>query len=172
MNKFTVPWKVTGTFCLALTALFVSGCATQPAQNLELSPTRSAGVFSKDTHVCFVNNSSEMPNLTWLSTGLDTYTGQGPMPQGQQGCAEGSAPQATVKFSDGFTTFVLASNVAIGYPEVGFRDKSTYQKGYKTFASSGYSIGETIGSDVEGHHFSVTRNEDSDFINFTIKILD
>jgi hypothetical protein len=80
-----------------------------------------------------------------------------------------------VTFSDSFATKMGTGNPMVGTPGVFFEsvpEPSRPSVAGITYTSARYAQGETVSSDVQGHHFSVTRNADDDWINFTVTILD
>jgi hypothetical protein len=188
--NMTAPWRRAAVLALATaTLLSLSACAPAlPASApstaaAPLSPTKKAGVFTKDIHVCFDNISATAVTIDWISD-VSTNSGSGTLAAGQSFCGEGPAPIAGVTFSDSFATHVVTYNPAIGQPGVLFNSVALHQAQYcdgdacntvmeaNTFANAVYAEGETVGSDVEGHPFTVTRTADDDWINFTIAILD
>ena len=168
-------------------ALALSACATPSSSIVSASPTASstkeASIFTKDVNVCFENKSPSPVALEWKS-GLSTYAAAGNLAVGETACGEGTSPSVLVTFADTFRTLIHASNDNFMYPRFVFRGFSTYvhsvcadgvcteKPGWKEYAAGFYAQGETVGSDVEGHHFAVTRKTDDDWVQFTVVIND
>jgi hypothetical protein len=159
------------TFGLGL-ALSLVGCAsTVQSTSPEPSETpKQAFQVSRDVHVCIDNASGSAVKIAWQ--GVDSSTGEGTLRAGTTYCGLAAHPDASVTFSDGTVSYVKGSNFAVGYPSITFVDVPTKTSNYTIYAQAYYSTGETVVSDVQGHHFSVTRAEDSDWINFNMTILD
>lgn len=182
--KKTTGGRHATMFAVALTALLVlSSCA---ANTVTATPTASAsqeaGVFTKEVRTCVTNDSKQHLSLVWAAD-LKSPTGTGYLASGETFCAQGEATEATLRFPDSIITSILANNPLIGYPFIKFRsgphhtitvcDLGQCSEEYETvtFASAGYSQGETVTSDVEGHQVSATREGNTDVINFSISIL-
>jgi hypothetical protein len=149
-------------------SLGVTGCVSAPST--EPTPTKEAFQLSRDVQLCFENATGGYVTISWQ--GVDSSTGQGDLPAGKQYCGVAEYPDATVIFQNGFKAYVKGSNLAVGYPSVTFVDVATKSSNYHIYAQAYYAIDETVNSDVEGHQFSVTRGEDTDYINFYITVLE
>ena len=126
---------------------------------------------------------SALPVTLEWGQGVSSNTGSGTLAVGKTLCGEGLGPKAVITFADAFSTEIRTFNQHLGYPFVSFNRFPYYSpavctdgvctgaKRPKKYASATYSQGETVGSDVEGHHFAVTRNTDDDWIQFSVVIL-
>jgi hypothetical protein len=174
-----ILWRRTVALALVTsTLLSLTACSpTAPSSPI----TKEAGGLLRDLHVCFENSSSAVVSIEWTS-GVSTNRGSGSLGPGQSFCGEGREPQAGVTFSDSFATNVVTENPLLRQPKVYFKEVVGHvfqlceeichdEMQFETYALATYAEGETVDSDVEGHHFSVTRNADNDWINFTITIL-
>lgn len=170
-----IKWRRATVLALAsVTLLSLTACA--PGAPLNAASTTDSTTSAvkearlvRHVHVCFENTSSGKVSLTWTS-GVSTTGGSGALDSGQQLCAEGPEPMATVTFSDSFATNVRAVNPLADYPWIFFKPNPT--RAGIDYTSAQYAQGESVNSDVQGHHFSVTRKADDDWINFAITILD
>ena len=171
-------------FILAITStLVLSACAGTDtgSGSTSVTPTASstkeAGIFTKDINVCFENKTPSPVGLKW-EAGVSTHSAISSLAVGETACGEGEGPFVLVTFADTFTTRVTTANNPLLEPVLYFRaprisvgEAYTGQLG-DSYANASYSQGETVGSDVEGHHFAVTRNADDDWIQFTVVIND
>lgn len=162
-------------------AFVLAGCAISPqgAAIVSDTPTEQAGLFSKDTHLCVLNGTSENLSLKWdTHSGVNSFQGEGKLVPGAQMCAVGSIVPAKITFPSGFATVIEAQNPALGYPAVAFysADHVTYQTEEDViitgieYASAYYSEGETVNSNVEGHQITTTRQSNSEWVNFLVTI--
>ena len=183
--KKTTTLRFAAMLAIALTATStLSSCAASAPSNVTTaSASKEAGVFTKEVRTCVTNDSKEHATLVWAAD-LKSPTGTGYLDVGETFCAQGEATEALLTFPDSVKTAILANNPVIGYPFIKFRSGPNHTitvcdlgrcfEEYETvtFASAGYSQGETVNSDVEGHHLSATREGNTDVINFAISILD
>jgi hypothetical protein len=124
--------------------------------------------------VCFNNASATAATIEWLSD-VNTNSGSGTLKVGQTLCGEGVVPSAIVTFPNSVPTKMGTGNPMVGYPGIFFDsvpEPARPSVRGRTYTSANYAQGESVTSDVEGHQFSVTRNADDDWINFTVTILD
>ena len=173
-----------------LATLILTGCTAPSAASTasvsstpSTSATQQARIFTKDVNVCFENKSTYPVTIDWKS-GVSANTGSGALTVGQRFCGEGRVPKANLTFTDNFSTIAIAENPLIGYPTVAFKNavehtelvcvdsQCTNELRSETYPSASYSQGETVGSAVEGHSFTVTRNANDDWIQFTVVIND
>jgi hypothetical protein len=192
MNTNTPRRRAAVLALAAVTLMALSACApSAPASTPDFTsastsstPTKEAGVFTKNLQVCIDNNSGATVSLDWVS-GVSTNGGSGTLEVGQSFCGEGPEPKVGLTFADAFATYVLAVNPAIGRPTVFFNSLAEHpieicgedmctksSESDATYASSGYAEGQSVGSNIEGHNVSVTRNANNDWVNFTVTILD
>lgn len=180
MDAKTLRHRATRLALASTLLLSLSSCTIAPPSS---STAKEAGIFSKDIHVCFDNNSGNAVILDWTS-GVSTNSGSGTLDDGQSFCGEGPDPLVRLTFSDSFATQVVVANPSIGQPGVSFHSVAQHQVQYcdgdvcrsvmesDIYADATYAEGESVGSDVEGHHFSVTRDANNDWVNFTATIID
>lgn len=163
------------------TLVAVTACS--PSQPVTAPTSKEAFGILRHVNHCIVNARADDVSLTWQKGeyGVSTFTGEGKLKSGDSFCAEGSSVRAFVTFSDGFGAYVVATNFPLTYPDVRFESRdSRYQPdktlGYilyvgTTLASASYAQGETVESDIEGHHVSVTRHADTEWVNFDTTLL-
>lgn len=170
-------------FMATLLTLALGGCSTNNPQleNQSTTQTPEAGLFSKDTNLCIQKGSSSHITISWDTrgrAGINSTQGEGKLLPGAQLCGEGSRVPVKVTFPSGFATVVEAQNPSIGYPIVAFYsgDHFSYYSGDKLvitgveYASAYYSEGETVNSNVEGHHITTLRLPNTDWVNFRVTI--
>lgn len=171
-------------------ALGLAGCAnvTTSAAQLHIkteSAPKEAGLFSKDTEVCFTNSSGDAVTIQWVE-GTSTTDGEGTLDAGEIICGEGSYPTAIISYQSGFQTKVETINGAFSKPSVMFFsnlpedneieecDDTTgmcyITKRQKKYASFDYAQGQSIANNIEGHQILVTREADDSWINFLVEI--
>ena len=168
------------TLALAVAAtLALSSCSGQaPSVSATAAATKDAGAITKDLSVCFTNTSTSAVKVEWV-WGVDTHAESGMLAVGQTYCAAGSAPKAILIFPDAFPTAITAENPIVSSPTLTYTDlgpcnngSCAYNPHPVEYASASYAQNETVGSDVEGHHFAATRKANTNVINFAISILD
>jgi hypothetical protein len=176
-----ITWHRAAVLALAAaTLLSLTACApsappsTAQTAAAPSSPAKEAGLLNRDIHVCFNNTSATAATIEWL-WGVNTNSGSGTLKVGQTLCGEGVDPTVRVTFANSFATKMSTGNPMVGEPGVSFDsipEPARPSVTGLTYTSAKYAPGESVTSDVEGHHFSVTRNADDDWINFTVTILD
>jgi hypothetical protein len=166
-----------GSLLLALT---LSSCSA--VGNASETPTASGtpqahGVL-RDVFMCFENTSGAPVSIEWVEPGTSSNSGQGALAAGKTFCGEGGKAQAAVSFSGGDPIYVYGYNTLFIEPRIIFKN-SYYSdtdpgvpSNWKQFGNESYSVGQTIVSDIQGHHFSITRGADDEWIQFSITIQD
>lgn len=152
-----IVWIVAASAVLAIVACAVALFAFKPAAP-EVS--KEAGLITKDVNVCYFNDSSQKIEFTKFR-----YTDGNPigiLRPGNSLCVSGERVIAYLTYSDGYATETIAWNSEVLYPEVQFL---TLTLGVET-ASSYFSEGETVGMVDEDHNWSITRLDNTSFIEF------
>jgi hypothetical protein len=179
------------TVSLLVAPLALTACSGAPQPTLvvkeiqENSAVKEAGLFTKDIAVCFTNTSGQSVTIVWTE-GISTSDGEGTLDGGEKICGEGSAPHAVVTFMDGFQTEVTTSNPAFMKPDLGLYSMKPdeqaiqncnasysycyYERERTNYSWSEYTQGETVNATAEGHAFSITRGNDTAWINFSLEI--
>lgn len=148
------------TSSIALVAVITGAVVFFAAKPSTPEVSKEAGLITKDVNVCYFNDSSEKLNFTKFR-----YTDGNPvgvLRPGNSLCISGERVIANLTYSDGYETKTIAWNSEVLYPEVSFE---TITLGVPT-ASSYFSEGETVGMVDEGHNWSITRLDNTSFIEF------
>lgn len=167
------------TFTALFTALSMTACSSTSAPTNEV--TKEAGVFTKDITVCFTNESNEEVDLQWVS-GISSNDGSGTLATDESFCGEGPDPRILATFSDGFATYLDAYNPVVGEPSLTITstsskrvlDCSPGQDGcHQTTEAEVYFVstfgqGETLRAKSGAHPSTISRQADSDWINFVV----
>jgi hypothetical protein len=156
-NSKRIKWAIGISFSLLV---LIAICATFLFKPFEPAVEKEAGLLTKDVNVCYYNDSSEKIEFTNFR-----YTQGNPIGDlrpGKSLCISGERVIAYFTYKDGYASKTIAWNSEVLYPEVVFL---TLNLGVET-ASSYFSEGETVDMVDEGHNWSVTRLDNSDFIEF------
>ena len=150
-------WIVAAVATFAIIVGAIALFAVKPAAP-EVS--KEAGLITKDVNVCYFNDSSQKIEFTKFR-----YTDGNPIGTLRPGntlCISGERVIAYLTYSDGYSTKTIAWNSEVLYPEVSFE---TINLGVPT-ASSYFSEGETVGMVDEDHNWSITRLDNTSFVEF------
>lgn len=176
---------VGATLLAAVMAMILGACSTNglgtsapEAAGSSTSPSKEAGLVTKDVVLCFTNMSVADVAIKWKH--VSSFEQEGTLTSGQTFCGEGNAPTAILTYSDGSTLGIDGNNPAIGQPSVYVNSTTETRKvcdadgscGYVPvdLASGRFTEGESKNFDVERHQFTVTREANTEWVNFAITI--
>ncbi|MEY2698850.1 MAG: hypothetical protein RL720_806 [Actinomycetota bacterium] len=175
---------------LAVT-LSITACSSAPESEPkveaveEAAPAKEAGLFTKDIAVCFTNTSGQSVTIVWTE-GISSSDGEGTLDGGEIICGEGGAPHAVITYMDGFQTEVTTSNPAFMKPDLGLYSMKPdeqaiqncnasysycyYERERTNYSWSEYTQGQTVNATAEGRAITITRTDDTAWINFSLEI--
>ena len=190
MKSQLVKKSVIAASLLAVT-LSITSCSSAPepqpiVQDVEqTAPVKEAGLFTKDIAVCFTNTSGQSVTIVWTE-GISSSDGEGTLDGGEKICGEGGEPHAVVTYMDGFQVEVTTSNPAFMKPDLGLYSMKPdeqaiqncnasysycyYERERTNYSWSEYTQGQTVDATAEGRAITITRPDDTAWINFSLEI--
>ena len=176
------PYAIALVLAITATLLMTActGTSTVAVPSVTAAATKQAGIFTKDVNACFTNDSAQ-PVTFSFDEGSLRGNSRTVLNKGESFCAQAAEIMTSIRFPNNFSTTLTVSNPLVGAPAIKYASTGYYpvtdcdvtcieEERLVTFASASYAQEETVGSDVEGHHFEATRKANTDVINFTISI--